>query len=77
MILRGLALVGATIAYWVCALFVLGGLLIGDCFENQACYAAKRKVLNIGLPGSVVIYIALIGFIAWKLFRARSKPRGL
>jgi hypothetical protein len=72
MIWRIAALVGMTIAYWLCALVVLGALAMGDCFENRACADAKQRAVVLGAVIAVGLYLAVTLLAGWALFRRRA-----
>ena len=60
MIARIAALVGITIAYWFCAFTVLGGLVMGDCFEDRACRDSKNRIFENSTIISICLYLAII-----------------
>ncbi len=74
MIARIATLIAVTVCYWLFALGLAGGAIMGDCGEDAqaACSAGKGSTAAEILIASGLLYLMLIGFLAWGFFR---RPR--
>lgn len=69
MIARIVALVVVTLCYWLVAgLFVIP---MGDCGSTAValCEAGKRQHTLSALAVTVPVYLAIMVFLGWQLFR--------
>ena len=69
MIARITALVVVTVCYWLVALLFV--VPMGDCGADtiSICEAGRRQHALSALAVTVPIYLAIIAFLGWQLFR--------